>query len=662
MIKPFNQHIVLKQHKSLAFGELNKNQVEIFNVQGGFPVNKSGVAENPIAYQGEVGGSCWGGQLTYTNSAAAALKEFTDTDKVFVAGQKFNIPERAVQPFGKDYEVANNGVAYVRQSLTDQNKYIDKEETSKDGNKNVFYETLTKPYIEKIQETIQTKTGKKGVYAGNVIGGYIDGYLAIRHNDDVLKDKKEKNMPHNVWILHSAGGPKFKNMLIKRAKANLVNHIANAKEKSPRKITESIVKRYANELLNDHKYEFPSRLLAEKIAFTDPTTKVVVNSPYEIKEQINAYPYKGETEGVNNIDPEKINVITPGVDKKRFLRSSETEGHINNAMKAFNKRYELDIPEKRRSLNNILTVGRLDEKKNFHGVINAFAESKKLRDKANLVLVINGKDSGVNYLEIAQSLFKQVNNNQISLKNAELRLKDNGISNTDYLMELGRIVNQNEDKLKGTITCISLPNANEFGGLHIGLGEEGKTIGGLNSTQEPYGLVPAEQNLAGIPGPVAKTAGVYAELEKDNLTPGFDPNDPNDIANAYIKMIDNKDKYAKSLKDWAEGKTWESWCNKVLNLAKKGDDISFKEVKEKHPVIYSNPIDYTSKEFVNKGKDMVLKATEEELAKGKEGAFNTVFEEVETLLNKKVTQDATIYSNVVNAFPLGRTKSIPTSA
>ncbi len=650
MIKQFNPNMMLnKQHKSVGFGKLDNSQVEIFNVQGGFPV-KDGKPDNPIAYQGELGGSCWGGQLTYTNSAAGALKEFTDTDKIFVAGQQFNIPGRvagATQPFANSYELANNKVAYVRGPLTSENKYIDKEDVSKDGGKNEFYKNLTQKYIGQIQDTIQKNTGEKNTYAGNVIGGYIDGYIAIRHNDEVLKGKGEEIMPHNVWILHSAGGPKFKNMLLKRAEneSNLVHFIAQSQSGNVKDIVKQVVNHYSDELLNDHKYEFASRMRAEKIAFTDPTTKVVVNSPFEITEQINAYPYTTKTEGVNDIDPNNINVITPGVDKKRFLRSSDTEGHIKNAMDSFSTRYQADIPKDRQGLHKVLTVGRLDEKKNYHGIIKAFAKSKGLRDRANLVLVINGEDRGVNYLQEAQRLDKQVQSGSLGKESAKKQLEAKKIANSDYLMELANIVNRH-DQLKGAITSISLPDANEFGGLHIGLGEEGKTIGGLNSTQEPYGLVPAEQNLARIPGPVANTAGVYAELT--GIAPGFDPNDPSDIANAYIEMINNKDKYAKPLKDWAEGKTWESWCKNVLDLAQKGTDITYNEFNAL-PAAYSKPINYTSKEFVDKGKKMINDANKVELEKGKDGVFKNVFVNVEKLLSKKSTVDAKAYSNIAHS-------------
>ncbi len=650
MIKQFNPHAALnKQQKAPTFtANLHDNGVVILNPQGGL------CKGNPLAHASELG-TCGGGQLTFVKKAAEGFAHKENFITALV-GQQFLIGNGlGDQPFGKEYETEqvkdeNNkplksDIKYARAPLTKGMKYIDKEEVGvgKDGKENVFYKNLTQKYMGQIHKVLEDNK----MDAANIIGGYIDGYVAIRHNNEILKQDGETKMPHNVWILHSAGGPKFKNMVIKRADNNLVNYIAQTNEKNPEVITQDIVLKYTNELLDDHKFEFPSRILAEKIAFTDPTTKVVVNSPLERDEQIDAYPYKTKMEGVNEIDTDRIHVIPPGVDKKRFSRNPATESHIKNAKEIFNKSYQKDIPSSRKNLDKVLTAGRLDEKKNFHGIINAFVASGDLREKANLVLVINGKDNGINYLKMAQGLAKRVDKKEITEESAIATLEDkntNKISNGKYLMELANIVNKNEKILNGVITSVSIPDGDDFGGLHIALGEEGKTVGGLNSTQEPYGLIPAEQGIANIPGPVAKSAGVFAELK--DIVPGFNPNDPNDIAKAYLKTLDDKEQIKEPLKIWAEGKTWESWCDNVLNLAQKDGDISFKELKEKHPAVYSEPIDYTSEKFVNKGKKMIITATEEELAKGKDGAFKPVFENVEKLLKAQPSVMATGYSSM----------------
>lgn len=121
-------------------------------------------------------------------------------------------------------------------------------------------------------------------------------------------------------------------------------------------------------------YNISTRIEAEENALST-ASRVVVSTRQEIEEQYSDYEY---------YQPDKMRVIPPGLDLECFFSACEEEKpRIVAAVEHF-----LDEPEK----PPILAMARPDERKNFETLINAYAETPGLRQKANLVLIMGNRD------------------------------------------------------------------------------------------------------------------------------------------------------------------------------------------------------------------------------------------------------------------------------
>lgn len=125
----------------------------------------------------------------------------------------------------------------------------------------------------------------------------------------------------------------------------------------------------------DKTYSLSRRIEAEERAL-DMATLVIASTEQEAAEQYSNY---------SNARGLPIMVIPPGIDLSRFrpYRRGETlpeyRGNIERFLKNPRKPW-------------ILALARPDERKNFHGLLEAFGTSKWLREKANLVLIAGNRE------------------------------------------------------------------------------------------------------------------------------------------------------------------------------------------------------------------------------------------------------------------------------
>ncbi|AMV35042.1 Mannosylfructose-phosphate synthase [Pirellula sp. SH-Sr6A] len=121
----------------------------------------------------------------------------------------------------------------------------------------------------------------------------------------------------------------------------------------------------------DKKYHFKPRIEAEEIAL-ETATMVVTSTNQEVDAQYAVY---------DHYVPGRMEVIPPGVDLHLF--SPPTEAWETPAIDARIRAF-LREPEK----PMILAMSRPDERKNIPTLVRVFGESRELRERANLVLIL----------------------------------------------------------------------------------------------------------------------------------------------------------------------------------------------------------------------------------------------------------------------------------
>lgn len=125
------------------------------------------------------------------------------------------------------------------------------------------------------------------------------------------------------------------------------------------------------------RYNIGRRIEAEEQALS--AASLVITSTYqEVKQQYALY---------EQYIPERMQVVPPGVDAKRFY-----------PIPSFSPKQSTFYAEISRFLNNptkpiILAVSRADERKNISGLIKAYGQHAKLREMANLVIIAGNRDN-----------------------------------------------------------------------------------------------------------------------------------------------------------------------------------------------------------------------------------------------------------------------------
>ena len=122
-------------------------------------------------------------------------------------------------------------------------------------------------------------------------------------------------------------------------------------------------------------YAMTQRIEAEEMAL-DNATAIIASTHQEVEEQYQLY---------DNYAPKQMFVIPPGVDLTRFSPPRDNKVVPPVATDVF--RF-LSDPHK----PIILAISRADPRKNIATLVKAYGENKKLREKANLLIVAGERD------------------------------------------------------------------------------------------------------------------------------------------------------------------------------------------------------------------------------------------------------------------------------
>ena len=604
MYNPFDKFPILKfkdrKQKESIFKE---NFILIVNPQGC-------IGLKALNYMNYPGTTCFGGQISYVLNLADSLAKIKHSKEDSRQFQVRILSQRVEKNFNKDFEdeleTTNNYFVDRFYMSKEFKNYIDKEAIFE--NKNNYY------YHLQFWGRVSAKTYfKLGKIPSNIILNYWDSYVAFSYMIEYWKNHGVINCPTIVCIPHSLGFRKLISTLVSKVKPKLASNLNL-------NVCYEIILSNLKELLDDEKVLYPQRILTERIMISNESFIACVNSQTE-KEQLLIGPYGLKFRDYPVVKAENVNVIYPGIDTLRFGKNSNfMESFELSAKNKYLERKTMDISKDRHNFAIILAVGRLHFDKNFHSLVIAFKESMQLKNNSNLVFIVNGPENGKNENYIIKM--------QKALRNGVNELNGFYGSSLEQLINLANILDCVD--LKGKWTSISLPDGREYAGIQRYLGKEGKTISGLFSLKEPYGLSPWENIYVGIPVVVSKNSGVAEELIHAGAY-SFNPTQTYEIANALMKTLENYDELKKKLTAASLNKDWCETTNQLMRYIDKKPKFLVNSSK-------INPIDINDPSFIKDGKDLIIDSIKNEYKLGSNGELKELFE---IIIKKEKTEELT---------------------
>jgi sucrose-phosphate synthase len=265
----------------------------------------------------------------------------------------------------------------------------------------------------------------------------------------------------------------------------------------------------------DEQFHFKYRIIAERLSMNRSAINIT-STRQERFEQYSHPAYHGAVD-VNN--DSRFAVIPPGVDFSVFgadVRSQDEEAIYEHVQ----ERLARDIAESRRDLPAILASSRLAPKKNILGLVQAFAMSPALQERANLVLLTGGLDDPLRE-EANDDLAEQA-----------------VLSPTRQVVE--------EDNLWGKIAAFGLSEqGQEALAATYRFMAKRRSVFALTALYEPFGLAPLEAAAAGLPVVATQNGGPSESLRDGDKEYGIlvDPEDPADIAQGLERLICNEQEW-----------------------------------------------------------------------------------------------------------------------
>ena len=291
----------------------------------------------------------------------------------------------------------------------------------------------------------------------------------------------------------------------------------------------------------DEQFQFRYRILAERLSMN----RSVINITSTRQERFEQYSHPVYRDAVDVDNDNRFAVIPPGADFSIF--GAEARSENEEAIYQFiQERLARDIAEPRRDLPAIVASSRLELKKNVLGLVQAFAMSQTLQERANLLLLTGGLDD-------------------------PLREQASDDVTEEVLAPIRQVVEENN--LWGKISAFGLSDqGQEALAATYRLMAKRRSLFALTALYEPFGLAPLEAAAAGLPVVATQNGGPSESLRKGDTEYGVlvDPEDPADIARGLERVLcDEKewDYFAQAgqqrvLKTY----TWESTAENYLTL------------------------------------------------------------------------------------------------
>lgn len=292
----------------------------------------------------------------------------------------------------------------------------------------------------------------------------------------------------------------------------------------------------------DEQFHFKYRIIAERLSMN----RSGVNITSTWQERLEQYSHPAYRDVVDVDNDNCFAVIPPGVDSSIFGADvySQNEEAIYDLIQ---ERLARDIAESRRDLPAILASSRLAPKKNVLGLVQAFAMSPTLQERANLVLLTGGLDD---------PLREEANNE---------------LAEQAVLSPIREVVEENN--LWGKISAFGLfDQSQEALAATYRFMRQRRSVFALTALYEPFGLAPLEAATAGLPVVATKNGGPSESLREGDQEYGIlvDPEDSADIARGLERLICNENEweyFAQAGKERVmKTYTWECTAKNYLTV------------------------------------------------------------------------------------------------
>jgi len=290
----------------------------------------------------------------------------------------------------------------------------------------------------------------------------------------------------------------------------------------------------------DERYHFARRIVAERLGMN----RSAVNVTSTRQERFSQYSHNAYRGAVDPTDDARFAVVPPGVNLDIFDRAAlhNTEEAVHAHVEAALQR---DLLPERVRFPCVVASSRLDPKKNHLGLVEAFAYSPQLRQRANLVIVTGNMDDPLRDYRDAGDIERAV---------------------LDSLMDVIE-----GEGLRGQVSMFSLRGQGELAAgyrFFAGL----RSVFVLTALYEPFGLAPLEAMAAGLPAVVTKFGGPSESLREGGEEYGIlvDPADCEEVSGALFSLViqpDRWQRYAEAGHRRVEARyTWQRTAEGYLRL------------------------------------------------------------------------------------------------
>ncbi|WP_126455052.1 HAD-IIB family hydrolase [Sulfuriflexus mobilis] len=288
----------------------------------------------------------------------------------------------------------------------------------------------------------------------------------------------------------------------------------------------------------EERYNMARRIEAEETTLAS-AERVITSTHQEIKEQYELY---------DHYQPEQMRVLPPGTNLKQFMPPTGKE--LNTALFADISRH---LKQPTRPI--ILALSRPDRRKNIVALVEAYGQSPRLQEIANLVIVAGNRDDIDDLEEGAQEVFHEL---LVAIDRYDVYSK----------VSMPKCHRREQVPL---FYCIAAAS----GGVFVN-----------PALTEPFGLTLIEAAASGLPIVATEDGGPRDII--GNCKNGFliDPLETSSISDALLKLLEDRNLWQQcveqGLKGVREHYSWESHAESYLSLVR--PIIERSEVLERKPI------------------------------------------------------------------------------
>jgi sucrose-phosphate synthase len=288
----------------------------------------------------------------------------------------------------------------------------------------------------------------------------------------------------------------------------------------------------------ERRYNITRRIDAEEVALAT-AERVITSTSQEIEEQYELY---------DHYQPEQMRVLPPGTDLQQFMPPGGIE--MDEPLWADITKH-LKVPRK----PIILALSRPDKRKNIAALVEAYGQSTKLQQLANLVIVAGNRDDIDDLDDGASEVFH------------ELLV---AIDRYDIYSKVAMPKHHRRDQVS-----LIYRIAAASGGVFVN-----------PALTEPFGLTLIEAAASGLPIVATEDGGPRDII--GNCDNGFliDPLEPDTINDALVKLLEDNALWQQcvehGLKGVREHYSWDAHAERYLTLVRPIAERS--EVLERKPI------------------------------------------------------------------------------